>query len=59
LKRKKKKEVVETEVEVEVEEENKEEEGHFKDLETLAELRNQGIITEEEFTQKKKVILGL
>jgi hypothetical protein len=31
----------------------------MKDLETLAELKNEGIITEEEFNQKKKIILGL
>jgi len=31
----------------------------LNDLEKLAELKNKGIITEEEFTQKKKQLLGL
>lgn len=29
------------------------------DLEALAKLRDQGIVTEEEFTAKKKLILGI
>jgi hypothetical protein len=33
--------------------------GNLSELEKLADLRNKGIITEEEFTQKKKQILGL
>ena len=32
---------------------------HLNDLEKLAELRDKGIITEEEFNAKKKQILGL
>lgn len=35
------------------------ESGNLADLEKLAELKEKGIITEEEFTQKKKQILGL
>jgi hypothetical protein len=31
----------------------------YDDLEKLAKLKDQGIITEEEFAQKKKQILGL
>lgn len=31
----------------------------YAELEKLAKLKEQGIITEEEFTQKKKQILGI